>query len=262
MKFYKRDPDKALSGMAELNLKQRGGYNSLIDLLYSRDGDVPDDDVRVARMIRCDVREWRSVKAQLMACGKVWSQDGKLHAKRVRSIIDEAILFGEVQRKRATSGWEVRRMDGKSASDINATAMPDRNASTPTATAIEESKKDKRVRAERWHPDAVITSDWFDHALTARRRNALPDIDLRLEAERFCNFWSGKSGANATKLDWHKTWINWILKAEAPRNGKAPTANDKFLAGASEAIRRALGPQDQGSDDGAVCSDIRPFLPS
>ena len=40
MRFYKRDPDRALAGMIELNMKQRGAYNSLLDLLYSRDGSI------------------------------------------------------------------------------------------------------------------------------------------------------------------------------------------------------------------------------
>jgi Protein of unknown function (DUF1376) len=49
MHWYKRDPDAALAGMAELNFEQRGAYNSILDILYSRDGDLPDNDCVVAR---------------------------------------------------------------------------------------------------------------------------------------------------------------------------------------------------------------------
>lgn len=130
MKFYKRDPDRALSGMAELSLKQRGAYNSLLDLLYSRDGDVPDDDQRVAKMMTCHWREWKAVKEELIALGKVWSEGGKLHAKRVQETIKEAARFSQDQSTRAASGWEKRKKDNEnSGSD-----MPSGNASTPTAT--------------------------------------------------------------------------------------------------------------------------------
>lgn len=128
MKFYKRDPDRALSGMAELNLKQRGGYNSLIDLLYSRDGDVPDDDLRVSKMLSCHWREWGVIKLELMALGKVWITDGRLCAKRVQETINEAASFGQEQAQRASEGWVKR----KNASQINGAAMPLGNASTPT----------------------------------------------------------------------------------------------------------------------------------
>lgn len=105
MKWYKRDPDAALSGMAELTLEERGAYNSLIDLLYSRDGHVPDDDVLVARMIRCHWREWRRMKARLLARGKIKIEAGCLTARRVQEVLREAAEFSQKQRKNAESRW-------------------------------------------------------------------------------------------------------------------------------------------------------------
>lgn len=140
MKFYKRDPDRALAGMAELTLKQRGAYNSLIDLLYSRDGDVPDDDIRVAKMMACHWREWKKIKAELIALGKVWTDGGKLHAKRVQETIKEAADFAQEQSRRASKGWQKR----KNTSEINGRPMPSGNALTPTPRYI----KEKRVREE------------------------------------------------------------------------------------------------------------------
>jgi uncharacterized protein YdaU (DUF1376 family) len=130
MKFYKRDPDRALAGMNELTLKQRGAYNSLLDLLYSRDGDVPDDDQRVAKMIACHWREWKAVKEELIALGKVWSEGGKLRAKRVQETLKEASDFSQEQSRKASEGWVKRKNDNKN----NDTVMPSGNALTPTAT--------------------------------------------------------------------------------------------------------------------------------
>ena len=31
------------------------------------------------------------------------------------------------------------------------------------------------------------------------------------ESEKFLNYWTSKTGVGATKLDWDKTWQNWIL---------------------------------------------------
>lgn len=109
MKFYKRDPDRALAGMAELSLKQRGAYNSILDLLYSRDGDLPDDDVRVARMISCHWREWATVKKELIALEKIWLEGGKIRARRVQDTIKEASDFAQDQSKRASRSWHKRK---------------------------------------------------------------------------------------------------------------------------------------------------------
>jgi uncharacterized protein YdaU (DUF1376 family) len=113
MKFYKRDPDRALAGMAELSFEERGAYNSLLDLLYSRDGDVPDDDERVARMLSCNKREWVRLKRALIGLGKVWVDEGKLCAKRVQETINEAAEFSSKQRSNVTRRWS--RGDEKSA---------------------------------------------------------------------------------------------------------------------------------------------------
>lgn len=163
MKFYKRDPDRALAGMAELTFKQRGAYNSLIDLLYSRDGKVPDDDVRVARMISCNWREWAAVKKQLIALGKVWVEDGHLHARRVHGTLKEASEFAQRQSARASKRWscgtlpplkgggegEVRSRIGSSErvanpenpNENNEAPMRPRNAITPTPIDIDSETR-------------------------------------------------------------------------------------------------------------------------
>lgn len=120
MKWYKRDPDAALGGMSVLTLEERGAYNGLLDVLYSCDGIVPDVDEDVARMLTIDVRVWRRLKAQLMARGKVWVEDGMLQAKRVEATLAEAGALSEKQRHLSHLRWEQFRKSKK----IKAASMP------------------------------------------------------------------------------------------------------------------------------------------
>jgi uncharacterized protein YdaU (DUF1376 family) len=98
--WYKRDPDAALAGMLELTLQERGAYNTIIDLLYARDGDVKDDDNMLLAALGCHGNEWRAVKSKLVAKGKIWVEDGKLHAKRVDEALKERKEFSGKQRGR------------------------------------------------------------------------------------------------------------------------------------------------------------------
>jgi len=118
--------------MNELTLKQRGAYNSILDLLYSRDGDVPDDDVRVARMICCNWREWKAVKAELIALGKIWLEGGKIRAKRVKETLREASDFSQEQRKKASERWQ----KSEKPNENNGPVMPQENASRAQSTPI------------------------------------------------------------------------------------------------------------------------------
>jgi hypothetical protein len=44
---------------------------------------------------------------------------------------------------------------------------------------------------------------------------------IGVEAERFVNHWTPKSGRDATKRDWEATWRNWISNAMEPGYGAA-----------------------------------------
>lgn len=100
----------------------------------------------------------------------------------------------------------------------------------------------------RWDPARTVLPGWLDDGLVARRRNMLPDIDLHLEAERFANYWSGATGQRAKKIDWHRTWINWVLDAKGTQHGRQAPA-EKFFNAAVSVARRIAG--DQAGDDDA-----------
>lgn len=146
MKFYKRDPDAALSGMAELTLQERGAYNTIIDLLYSRDGDLRDDDDMLRRCMGCHGNEWHAVKSRLIAKRKIWVECGFIKAKRVDDVLREAAEFSEIQRNRAAKRWETagkHRGNGsensKTTNDFNDRAIPLTPTPTPTPAHTREA---------------------------------------------------------------------------------------------------------------------------
>lgn len=88
-------------------------------------------------------------------------------------------------------------------------------------------------QGSRLPDDWQLPPDWRDRADEARLRNALPAINLDLEAEKFSNYWHAQPGAKGRKTDWLATWTNWALRAEPPRN-----AGPRVLSEAE--IRRKL----------------------
>lgn len=232
-----------------LGIFARGLYHDLLVLMWRTPGcRVPADAAWLMTRLRISQAEFDNVLKQLLneLCQR---NAGWYMQKRLTREYEWVKANRAAQSERAKRRWEKEK------------GICRGNAPTPTPTPLK--KEDKKVRATRWHPEAAITDEWLSHALVARRRNQLPDIDLALEAERFVNFWASKSGANATKLDWHKTWINWILKAEGQRNGHArPTANAKFLEGTKAFLDSLQGPS-EGESLGADADAVGlPLLPS
>lgn len=91
-------------------------------------------------------------------------------------------------------------------------------------------------KGTRWPAEQTVPEDWHQAAGMKRAELGLPTVDLAIAAEKFANYWSAKSGQAATKVDWRKTWINWVLTTENPRNASKPTAHDNFLAGGALAL--------------------------
>ena len=125
MKFYKREPDNFAGGVGELTLEQIGAYTLLIDLLYARDGLVPNDDAKVSLMLHLDIRLWRRMKRELIAAGKVHlTNEGLLTANGVGCRLRSARDLSEIARKSATHRWDLWRLAKKN----NNRAVRERNA--------------------------------------------------------------------------------------------------------------------------------------
>lgn len=82
IKWYKRDPDAALTGMMQLTLEERGAYSTVLDLIYSRQNRLPDDDRFIAGFLRSDVRVWKRIKARLIALEKLYVEGGYIRNHR------------------------------------------------------------------------------------------------------------------------------------------------------------------------------------
>lgn len=79
-----------------------------------------------------------------------------------------------------------------------------------------------------------LPDDWLPtRELVEWARKECPHVDSRRETERFCDYWHAKPGKDGRKLDWGKTWRNWMRTAEdrqGPRErpGKQQETNDQF----------------------------------
>jgi uncharacterized protein YdaU (DUF1376 family) len=157
MKWYKRDPDAFIAGTAELTLEEVGAYSFLLDLLYSRDGAVPDDDAFVSRNLRINPRTWRAIRERLIVKGKIWrTEDGNLTAKRVAYALNEARTFSEKQSNRARTRWQ----QYEKPKDNNAPGMPSAAVPTTTTATTTTTAKKEATRASPRAPLADITPEF------------------------------------------------------------------------------------------------------
>lgn len=73
-------------------------------------------------------------------------------------------------------------------------------------------------RGTRLAEDFEPPADWIVWAIKKRGWSREEAID---ECECFARYWQAKPGKDATKLDWPKTWQNWVTNS---RRANQPTA--------------------------------------
>lgn len=99
--------------------------------------------------------------------------------------------------------------------------LPDKLAGQELALAlaaavadhVRELEKIKQKKGTRLNRDWRLTKAWGDWAT---KETGLDAAWVRSEADKFRDHWLSQPGTKATKLDWERTWWNWIRNAKKP----------------------------------------------
>lgn len=220
LKWHKRDHNAALSGMMALTLEERGAYNTILDLIYTHDGAVDDDERFISGWLRCDVRVWKRIRQRLLDLEKLYLDGGSLRNKRA----DAEVLRGL---SRCLSAAEARRSKGRKSGAVSSennglAATNDRvfNAhnynqnidreippiippSEPALPAAPPAPDTKPKRRASTMPAGFALSS--DMAAYAERK--CPGIDAERTFEQFADHHRAKG---STFKDWPAAWRTWV----------------------------------------------------
>jgi hypothetical protein len=164
--WYKRYPKKALRGMRNLTLEQRGAYNTILDLIYAKGGPIDEDYPEFAGMFKIDVKRAKLIVRQLISLGKLYRTkmaDGApgLMNETAALTIYGALIVNEAKAKGAKERWASKK--------INDLDMDNQSISfTPASTSLLET-----LEASRIHPGKK-DSDSQDKALEGTDANVVP----------------------------------------------------------------------------------------
>lgn len=177
--FYRRDPNKALSGMIGLSLEERGVYNTVLDMLYQTWRPLEDDRRYIANWCGCAVQKLNPIINRLLERGRLISfeEGGRTY------ISDEAF---EAERKAVKGGAgtrsgraQIREKSGeveeKSASVEQNPALLDTSTDEKQPLMplekTREEKKDANASYVRPVPDDAFTLAWKAYPELGRSRS-------------------------------------------------------------------------------------------
>lgn len=249
-------PDEWLAGTRGLTFEERGAYWDVCALMYSRGGPIADDEAWLAKALSCHVRTWRTIRARLIAKGKLSLTDGMLCNERTNREIEKAESRLRNSREAAESSARERRLRAEERA-TDRREEPENDAQSNDYNDVAEAPASVSDEAITNHQPSTINHKKITAAVT-EVSGALaegspapkpdpkgtrlaegwrPEGELRQwtidriasegstvsaghELEKFQNYWRASPGAKGRKVDWGLTWRNWILKAiELEGNG-------------------------------------------
>jgi uncharacterized protein YdaU (DUF1376 family) len=202
-----------------LSMMEHGAYAMLLDHYYSTGG-LPANAEQLHRICRAlaDVEQAavHSVVAQFFE---------RVGDRLVNKKAEEQLAKRrDVSEKRAKAAFSKHAKQAAIA-DANAYAEAPTIPQPQPSKNPEESKASSggpRKRATRLPETWVLSAE--DRAFAVSK--GLSDAKAEREAEKFRNHWHAKGGRDAAKMDWTKTWQNWVLRdAPVPTSTSAAPAD-------------------------------------
>lgn len=286
--WYAWYPGDYASKTATLTLVEHGAYRVLLDHYYQMNGSMVANATLLLRACRAiDTVEQAAVHAMLARF--FVERDGFYHHERADAELEKRALLRE---KRAQAGSKGGKQKVANATILPAgcqtqlqSQSPKKEEPEPTSEVVTSVSSNPEIqspeepllvcedrkplpaiipdpkpisskinRGERWPSDAIVPDDWILEAAEYLRVNGLPQIDLKLSADTFQDYWPAQPGANGLKLDWRATWRNWVRndakRTKGYSNGKGQFGHGGTLGnhpgGKFAAIRERLSPDGEG----------------
>lgn len=208
--------DAYLADTGHLTTLEHGAYMLLLMTMWRAGGSLPDDDTRLMRFTKTNSAQWTKIKPVIMEFFHI--EGGKISQKRLAREFD----FVKTKREKASQSAKAKYQKYNDLPEANAEErMANAPATTPTPTPIKKKEPSAPKKGTR------IPNDFkpdFDEAV----RIGVPMQLVSQEAAKFRDYWTAKSGKDATKLDWPATWRNWCRNAASRLGARSSPAKSDF----------------------------------
>ena len=198
MHFYPHHIGDFLKDTSSLTPEESYYYLRLIWLYYDTEKPLPDDIPSLAFKIGARGKE--DCVRSLVQIYFRYDSDLKSHTHQ--RIEDEIRKY----QSKAASAKRANQIRWGSEKDVKSDLKSDLKSDADQIPTKNQEPRTRESRATR------LPADWEpSDELIAFARKERPDLNLRTTVMSFMNYWQAKSGKDATKLDWDKTFKNWVL---------------------------------------------------
>lgn len=196
-----------LADTQHLTTEQHGAYLLLLMTMWRNAGSLPNDEKKLARIARVSMKRWHIIAGDVMAFFDI--SDGRITQKRLSEELQKAVSKSEKRKTSGSLGGKAKSLKNNEQGLANASVLL-KHSSEPD---IRNIKKDTNVSQKK---GCRLPDDFQPDFSFATNEGFSQDEAQKLFAS-FKDYWTAKTGKDATKRDWQATWRNWV---RSPYNKK------------------------------------------
>jgi uncharacterized protein YdaU (DUF1376 family) len=205
MHYYQFHIGDYMSHTRHLSLYEDLAYRRLLDFYFLHEQPIKHRDV--ARQI--GMREHEEDVLTVLNEFFLSTPEGFVNPRADKEI-NQYKEFSEAGKRGAAKRWG-KPHNGEAISPPNATPIATNNHKPITNNHIKEKRLGSRL-AQDW----ILPDDWEYWANKQR-----PELNAKLVADQFKDYWIAQPGQKGLKLDWEATWRNWVRNTNAPKRNPA-----------------------------------------
>jgi uncharacterized protein YdaU (DUF1376 family) len=248
--YYKRFPRDFFEGTIGMSFEVKCAYGLVLDMIYMRDGQLPDDARYIAGMLGCSVRKWNSILSELVEAGKLQRENGIISNLRADYLVEERRTYRDKKaenrsrpnknsdvEKRSRSSARVKPEPEPEVSNSDELDLGDTPPEQPKRKAAPRGAARKCQIPDNWAPNTVSYAYGSKRGLTPEEMNH--------EADQFRNDAVAKQ---KRFIDWQaafRTWLGnsakWKAERAARSNNRPNTAGQPRSGGLVAAGLRDIG---------------------
>ena len=196
-----------LADTQHLTTEQHGAYLLLLMTMWRNAGSLPNDEKKLARIAHVSLKRWHIIAGDVMAFFDI--SDGRITQKRLSEELQKAVSKSEKRKTSGSLGGKAKSLKNNEQGLANASVLL-KHSSEPD---IRNIKKDTNVSQKK----GCRLPDDFQPDFSFATNEGFSEAEARTLFESFKDYWTAKTGKDATKRDWQATWRNWV---RSPYNRK------------------------------------------
>jgi uncharacterized protein YdaU (DUF1376 family) len=219
MHYYQFNIGDYRKDTSHLSMLEHGIYRTLLDWYYLDEKPIPKETQVVSRRLRLASESDSQALKNVLFDFFQEREDG-FHHLRCDMEIAEYTLVAEKNRENGKKGGRPKankhRGENPVGSHSDNLVNPNQSQNNPNQEPINQepviyAAPKGTAKAKRLSPDWQLPKAWGEWTL---ENMAWGESSVRLEAEKFKDYWIAKGGREACKLDWEATWRNWCRSAK------------------------------------------------